>query len=369
MLRFGVIGAGSIAREFSLRYLTSINFIEVVGIVDISEEAARALAEDVGYHRAGATIIGSKYRETVDKNSINIPSDMIPQVFYSNNITELLPLVDCVYIATPPSTHALIVHQVLAANKHIILEKPLAVSLLDCDQIVNLSQNALANGQLVCVNIGMRYNAALHEMKRLIDDSTFGNILKVQLRLLFRQWPREWQRQPWVAERKEGGPLLEVGTHWVFGILELFGHENYQTAQSNLIEYPDGPDGILCESRCSGTIEFQNSSQRIQIDVTIETTSSEAQSQDKDIYELIVQGTCGKSYILYDFTKLRELSEDGTERDLVTNATYGRHECVRDCHNWVTAQDESQRNQVKYVKPEEARNAQRIIETFKGHES
>jgi predicted dehydrogenase len=369
MLRFGVVGAGSIAREFSLRYLIPANGVEVVGIVDVNLDAARSLAEDVGFHRAGAVIIGTKYRETVDRNSITKSNDEIPQVMFSTNLCELLPLVDCIYVATPPSTHADLVAQVLSAQKQIILEKPLAVSLEDCNRIVNLSQEALNDGLFVGINIGMRYNAALHEMKRLIENTDFGQIEHASLRLLFRQWPREWQRQPWVAQRQEGGPLLEVGTHWVFGILELFGHNHYHSTHSDAIEYPDGANGILCESRCSGMIEFQNESQRVAIDVTIETTSDEAQSQGKDIYELIVKGSSGKTYVLYDFTRLREEEEqDGNrvERDLVTNATYGRHECVIDCRDWILNKNSRPRDEVKYVTPEEARNAQRIIETFKG---
>jgi predicted dehydrogenase len=379
MLRVGVIGAGSIAREFALRYLVASNGFEVVGIVDLNLEAAQSLAEDVGYHRAGATIIGTKYRETVDRSSLSSANrENIPHIISTPSLTDLLPFVDCVYIATPPSTHAMILSQVLLPphKKHCLLEKPLAVSLSDCDEIVRLSEAALSDGTLVSVNIGMRYNSALHELKRLISDSTvFGLVETVHLRLLFRQWPREWQRQPWVAQRHEGGPLLEVGTHWVFGLLELFGHENYLSTHCDLIEYPDGLEGgVLCESRCSGEIRFllaapSSSSQgagpqQVSVKVTIETASEEAQGKEKDLYELIVTGSRGGTYTLYDFTRLRE--DHPTERDLVTNASYGRHECVQDCRDWILSTESSQRAAVRYVTPAEARNAQRIIEAFKG---
>ena len=372
-IRFGVIGAGSIAREFSLRYLNENNSAEVIGIIDVNLEAAQSLAEDVSYRRAGAKIIGSKYRETVDKTSINISETNLPQVISSTLLDDLLPFVDCVYIATPPSTHAILVAQVLAAQKHILLEKPLAVGLDDCDNIVRLAEEALSNHNLiVSLNIGMRYNSALHEMRRLIfDSSSFGSIESVSLRLLFRQWPREWQKQPWVAQRFEGGPLLEVGTHWMFGILELFGQNNYISSSSR-IEYPDGPNGILCESSCVGSLLFQLESQNITINIDIQTTNEEASHLGKDIYELIVQGSSGKRYVLYDFTRLREdiltrtnennnINSTFTSVDLVTNATYGRNECVVDCTDWILKKKEN----IHYVTPEEARNAQRIIETMK----
>lgn len=363
-LKLGVIGAGSIAREFSLRYLNELNFIEVIAIVDVNFDSAKSLSEDVSYRRAGATIIGSKYRETVDKNSININIENLPLVIPSTSISDILPLVDCVYIATPPSTHAIIVEQVLASKKHILLEKPLAVNLNDCDTIVRLAEEGLSNGLIVSLNIGMRYNSALHEIKRLIFDSSFGNIQSVTLKLLFRQWPREWQKQPWVGQRIEGGPLLEVGTHWIFGILEIFGHNNYISSTST-IEYPDGSNGILCESSCSGNLLFQLESQSIPIHFDIQTTNEEAINLEKDIYELIIQGSSGKRYVLYDFTKLREdilnTNETYTSVDLITNATYGRNECVIDFVDWIL----KKRDNIHYVTPEEARNSQRIIETIK----
>jgi predicted dehydrogenase len=390
MLQIGVVGAGSIAREFALRYLVPSNGFEVVGIVDLNLEAAQSLAEDVSYHRGGATIIGTKYRETVDRDSLpqTITLDQLPHIISTTTLSDLLlqSHVDCIYLATPPSTHAPLLSQILlypssssSSPIHCLLEKPLAVSLSDCDEIVNLSHTALnqPTPTLVSVNIGMRYNAALHEFKRLITDSThFGLIEQVHLKLLFRQWPREWQRQPWVGQRHEGGPLLEVGTHWIFGLLELFGHENYLSTHCDLLEYPDGPSGVMCESRCSGIIQFQSSqSQRenemtlvsrpvITVHVQIETVNEEAQSKEKDLYELTVISSTGQSYTLYDFTKLRE--DHPIPRDLVTNASYGRHECVRDCRDWILAESPEQRAEVKYVTPQEARNAQRIIEAFKG---
>jgi len=66
LLRFVVVGAGSIGREFALRHLVASNGAEVVGIVDINIEAARQLAIDVSLARAGGQVGGQKYRETVD---------------------------------------------------------------------------------------------------------------------------------------------------------------------------------------------------------------------------------------------------------------------------------------------------------------
>lgn len=70
LLRFVVCGAGSIGREFALKHLVLENNVEVVAVIDVNIECALSLARDVAMQRAGAVVIGSKYRETVDQTSI-----------------------------------------------------------------------------------------------------------------------------------------------------------------------------------------------------------------------------------------------------------------------------------------------------------
>ena len=62
LVRFAVVGAGSIGREFALRHLVKNNGAEVVAIVDQNVEMAANLATDVQFQKAGAKIIGTKPR-------------------------------------------------------------------------------------------------------------------------------------------------------------------------------------------------------------------------------------------------------------------------------------------------------------------
>jgi predicted dehydrogenase len=50
-----------------------------------------------------------------------------------------------------------------------------------------------------------------------------GGVGAGTLRLHFPQWPRAWQRQPWVGGSAQGGAMREVGTHYVAAVQELFG--------------------------------------------------------------------------------------------------------------------------------------------------
>jgi predicted dehydrogenase len=203
--RIACIGAGSISREFSLRYLNSSPYLEVCAVVDLDITAAQSLALDVAYRRAGATVMGEKYRETVDKDSISDDAKLsLPAVVAATSIDEILSTIDCVYIGTPPLSHAQLTIKALSAQKHVILEKPLAVSMEDCDAIVQAADEAYrTNGLIVNVNIGMRHNKALHELRERVTSPEFGRISRIALKNHYMQWPRVWQIQPWVAQRAQ----------------------------------------------------------------------------------------------------------------------------------------------------------------------
>ena len=87
-------------------------------------------------------------------------------------------------------------------------------------------------------------------MKRLAvgPGCWLGPLSSGRLALHFRQWPREWQKQPWCANRAEGGPLREVGTHFFFGLMELLGHGCVSRVRCTVI-YKDGVDGVAAETR------------------------------------------------------------------------------------------------------------------------
>jgi predicted dehydrogenase len=352
LLRVAVVGAGSIAREYALCHLVSQLGVVVVAVVDKQLELAENLARDVALSRAGGIVTGSKYRQTVDPESRSVVSlNSLPTILTSASLAEVLPLVDCCYIATPPNTHAELALQALASGKHVLLEKPLAVTDADADRIVDAANTAYRTyGAITNINIGMRFVRACQQLRDIIAQGTLGSDLSLQLRMLFRQWPREWQMQPWVAQRAQGGPLLEVGSHLFFGLLEVTDYVSIETVTCEVV-YPDGENGSLCESSVRGVLTLATG---ISVSLEVDTCSAEAKAQGSDIYELTAIGSLG-SRVLYDFVKLRD-GQSGA--DLACgDMGYGRKEFVTEM---VRAAREG-RHTANLVTPEQARCVQRLL--------
>ena len=188
-LRVAVVGAGSIGREFALHHFGPSTNTVVSSVVDLDSELASKLAADVGSVQSGASVVGeSKYQATAST------SQGQPVATSTSLDATVLGECDVVYVGTPPSSHCAVVALALGAGKHVLLEKPLAASGADADAIVAAGEAAAANGVCLGMNIGMRWNAALWEMRRLaVEEEALGPLQSGHLFLHFVRWPRSWQ--------------------------------------------------------------------------------------------------------------------------------------------------------------------------------
>ena len=157
-LRVCVVGAGSISREFALYHFGAITHTVVTSIVDLDEERARRLAADVGSVQAGAAVVntnpGSAY-------SAGAATSAGTPVLSATKLAPCLDSCDIVYVGTTPNSHATLVLEALEAGKSVLLEKPLAATPQDADAIVAAAEEAAQHGQVLGMDIGMRWNPAL----------------------------------------------------------------------------------------------------------------------------------------------------------------------------------------------------------------
>lgn len=128
--------------------------------------------------------------------------------------------VDVVHVGVPPAAHVEIVEYALEHGAHVVCEKPLAEDAVEGERLVELERES---DLTTAVNLPFRYTPGFREMRERIRDGELGRPKRVSLDFRFPQWPREWQDVEWLKSREQGGPLREVGTHFLFGVQEIFG--------------------------------------------------------------------------------------------------------------------------------------------------
>ena len=109
----------------------------------------------------------------------------IPHAY--NNLSQMLSNedLDVIDICTPPQTHPAIAIEALEQDCHVMMEKPMALTSSDCDQMIGASQR---HGVKLCVIHNLLFDPPLLRAKELVADSAFGDFLG--LRILMSD-PRE----------------------------------------------------------------------------------------------------------------------------------------------------------------------------------
>ena len=137
-IRAGVIGVGHLGQHHARLY-TSLPGSQLIGVVDQSIERAQVVAA-----RHGARVF-----RTAD---------------------ELLPHVDVVSIAVPTSGHYAVVQACLNAGKHVLVEKPIAITLEEAQELVQLAKQ---RGCCLQVGHSERFNPIMAMMRPFIGQPVF----------------------------------------------------------------------------------------------------------------------------------------------------------------------------------------------------
>lgn len=135
-MRFGIIGCGRIAPKHA-ESIIALEEAELVAICDIVPELAQDFA-----NKYGAVPYGN-YQELLDRKDIDI-----------------------VTIATPSDLHAQIGCAAARAGKHVIVEKPMAMSLTGADQLISSCQEA---GVKLAVIYQNRFNQSIKRLRKALE--------------------------------------------------------------------------------------------------------------------------------------------------------------------------------------------------------
>ena len=89
---------------------------------------------------------------------------------------------DLVSICTPPASHASLTIKTLKAGNNVLLEKPMATSLAECDDMIAAAKE---NGKILSVVSQYRYTGQYYKLKQLLKNGVAGKPLYISIDALF----------------------------------------------------------------------------------------------------------------------------------------------------------------------------------------
>jgi phthalate 4,5-cis-dihydrodiol dehydrogenase len=126
--------------------------------------------------------------------------------------------IDAIYLATPTELHADHTRLAAASGKHILCEKPMAVSIDDALEMITAADHA---GVVLMVGHSRSYDAPFHHMRALIDAGAIGAVRMI-LQMSYTDWVYRPRRPDELDPAKGGGVTFRQGAHQ-FDVLRRLG--------------------------------------------------------------------------------------------------------------------------------------------------
>lgn len=183
----GLIGYGFVAKTFHAPLISAVDGLDLQVIV--SSDAAKVHAD-------------------------------LPAVSVSSTAGDLLtdPSIDLVVIATPNETHAPLARAALAAGKHVVLDKPFALNMLEARAV---TQAAIDADRLLCVFHNRRWDSDYLTVRAAIQEGTIGAVVHFESHIdRFRPAVRDRWRE---RAGPGAGIWFDLGPHLIDQALQLFG--------------------------------------------------------------------------------------------------------------------------------------------------
>lgn len=192
-VHLGILGTGSVFREFHAPVLVESKRVELVAAGNLRPGSLQALAKDLG----------------------------IPKTYTDFALMAQDPEIDAVLIGLPNYLHASITIQMLEAGKHVLCEKPMALTVAEAQGMIDAAD---ASGRKLMIAHMWRFDREIRWLRDVIDAGILGSVFKVKAQVVWEEGPASdsWYVCP---EYAGGGALTDMGVHPIDTISFLF-HDN-----------------------------------------------------------------------------------------------------------------------------------------------
>jgi predicted dehydrogenase len=184
-IKAGVIGTGFIGPAH-IEALRRLGFVDIVGLAECSAEIAREKADALHIPDAYGD-----YRALLEDKAVQV-----------------------VHICSPNYLHFDMAKAALEAGKHVVCEKPLAISVGQAQDLVRIAENT---GLVNAINFNVRYYPLMRQVKTMVAKGDVGEIFAVHGSYL-QDWLFHATDYNWRLETDLSGDLravADIGTHWM----------------------------------------------------------------------------------------------------------------------------------------------------------
>lgn len=206
-LKYGIIGCGAFGEQHIVG-MQRLQNVELLAICDTNMERCQALAE-----KYNITYAYQDYKELLQNEEI-----------------------EAVTIVTPDQTHAKISVAAMEAGKHVLCEKPMALEIDECCEMINVADKT---GKKLMIGQICRFTPGFMEAKRLVEAGAIGDLFFVESEYAhdysYMKGPDNWRIKP------ERHPIIGGACHAIDLLRWIAGDPQETTAYSNHKMLPGWP--------------------------------------------------------------------------------------------------------------------------------
>lgn len=294
-MKYALIGCGRIATNHIKAVIN--NNLELVAVCDVVPEQMENLLAKHNLEKDTSIKRYTDYKEMIEENQI-----------------------DLISIATESGIHGEIAIYCIANGIHLIIEKPMAMSLEEADKIITLSEQ---KGVKVAACHQNRFNIAVQEMRKAVESGRFGKLSHGSIHVRWNRNIDYYTQAPWRGTwAQDGGALMNQCIHGIDLLRWMMGDEIetvYGVTKQQFHHYLEAEDLGMA------VVKFKNGAV-----ATIEgTTNVYPQNLEETLYLFGEKGTVklgGKStnnIDVWDFADETETDQKNKGLEEATSNVYG----------------------------------------------
>jgi predicted dehydrogenase len=206
-MKVGIIGCGEIAKHH-LPHILKQTTPDQIGLMDLDVNIAKETANRYGI-------------EFVFSDFISMKNELEP---------------DIIHILTPPMAHAKSAIEAMEAGCHVLVEKPMALSIGDSADMITAAQ---LNGVELCVDHNFLFSPGIREAERLIQSGQIGKLIHLEAHYHF-----DLARMPGYA----------LQAHWAYRLPGGLISDHIPHPASVLLHFMDEPVRVWAVNKCNGIL-------------------------------------------------------------------------------------------------------------------